>query len=725
MTDNASKLQAMQDAVTDAGNDVRALKVSIAKGGGAILDYLPRSHSPEFTERRVSVPRVPVHVLTYPFPPPQAEKAEKPTIDAAIAKLKQLKIDLDVEVKAAMAAGDEELKAKENFRTKMGSALEQRLFYMASYKIYGGVAGFYDYGPPGCAVKSNLQAYWRQHFVLNEQMLEVECPAVTPEVVLQASGHVDRFTDLMVNDVVTKDCFRADHLVEENLERIMADPMLTVERRRKLEDMLARLEEFTPEEMGAAIVELGLKAPETKNDLSAPYPFNLMFPTQIGPSGNSKGFLRPETAQGIFVNFRDLLYYNGGKLPFAAAQIGQSFRNEISPKQGLLRVREFTQAEIEHFVHPEHKEHPRFDEVKDVELSLFSQEAQLAAVKKPFPMTAGDAVVKGIIANETLAYFIARTQLFLLKVGINPVKLRFRQHLQHEMAHYAEDCWDAEIESTYGWVECVGLADRSAFDLKAHSTKSGTELTAHERFAEPKMEEVLVVEPNKKDMGKAFKKDAKAVTDALEALCKEEALALDAKIQAEGKATIDTAAGPKELLAGFVKIEMQTKKISGRNFTPSVIEPSFGIGRIMYCMFEHSFYVRKDDEQKTVFKFSPIIAPIKCTIFPLVNDSGMNELSNVISRELSSDGISTKLDTTAISVGKRYARTDELGVPFAVTVDHRSLEDGTVTVRERDSCQQVRVGTKEVLPLVKKLCAMQATWEEATQGMEKQTAAAE
>jgi len=623
-----------------------------------------------------------------------------------------------------MAAGDEQAKEKENFRAKMGGALEQRLFYIPSFKIYGGVAGLYDYGPPGCAVKSNLQAFWRQHFVMNESMLEVECPSVTPECVLKASGHVDRFTDLMVNDVVTKDCFRADHLVEENLERMIADPMLAPARRTELEDLLARIEELTAEEMGAAIVDLGIKAPETKNDLTAPYPFNLMFPTQIGPSGAAPGFLRPETAQGIFVNFRDLLYYNGGKLPFAAAQVGQSFRNEISPRAGLLRVREFTQAEIEHFVHPDHKDHARFDEVKDVGLSLFSRDAQLGAVKKPFPMSVGDAVEKGIIANQTLGYFVARTQLFLEKIGINPAKLRFRQHLQHEMAHYAEDCWDAEIESTYGWVECVGLADRSAYDLKAHSVASKVELTAHERFAEPVMEEVLVVEPNKKDMGKAFKKDAKAVTDALQAMCKEDALALGAKLEAEGKATVATEAGEKEILPGMVRIAMETKKISGRQFTPSVIEPSFGIGRIMYCMFEHNFYVRADDEQKTVFKFSPIIAPIKCTIFPLVNDAGMNALAERVSRELAADGISAKLDTTAISVGKRYARTDELGVPFAVTVDHRSLDDGTVTLRERDSCEQVRLKSDQVLALVKKLCAMTTTWEEATKGMERQEQAA-
>jgi len=623
-----------------------------------------------------------------------------------------------------MAAGDEQAKEKENFRAKMGGALEQRLFYIPSFKIYGGVAGLYDYGPPGCAVKSNLQAFWRQHFVMNESMLEVECPSVTPECVLKASGHVDRFTDRMVNDVVTEDCFRADHLVEENLERMIADPMLAPARRTELEDLLARIEELTAEEMGAAIVDLGIKAPETKNDLTAPYPFNLMFPTQIGPSGAAPGFLRPETAQGIFVNFRDLLYYNGGKLPFAAAQVGQSFRNEISPRAGLLRVREFTQAEIEHFVHPDHKDHARFDEVKDVGLSLFSRDAQLGAVKKPFPMSVGDAVEKGIIANQTLGYFVARTQLFLEKIGINPAKLRFRQHLQHEMAHYAEDCWDAEIESTYGWVECVGLADRSAYDLKAHSVASKVELTAHERFAEPVMEEVLVVEPNKKDMGKAFKKDAKAVTDALQAMCKEDALALGAKLEAEGKATVATEAGEKEILPGMVRIAMETKKISGRQFTPSVIEPSFGIGRIMYCMFEHNFYVRADDEQKTVFKFSPIIAPIKCTIFPLVNDAGMNALAERVSRELAADGISAKLDTTAISVGKRYARTDELGVPFAVTVDHRSLDDDTVTLRERDSCEQVRLKSDQVLALVKKLCAMTTTWEEATKGMERQEQAA-
>jgi len=313
-----------------------------------------------------------------------------------------------------------------------------------------------------------------------------------------------------------------------------------------------------------------------------------MFATQIGPTGTVKGFMRPETAQGIFVNFRDLLYHNGGKLPFACAQIGQSFRNEIAPRAGLLRVREFTQAEIEHFVHPEHKEHPRFQEVANLTLNLFSRDAQLDEARKPLVMSIGEAVRLKIVANETLGYFVARCYLFLVRLGINPSRLRFRQHLAKEMAHYAEDCWDAEIECTYGWVECVGMADRSAFDLNAHAAKSKVDLSAYEKFAEPREVTELVVDSNKQLMGKELKKEAKAVTDALAAMCEGDLVALGARLAADGVATVAGCQVTKEM----VKIEHVTKMVGGRSFTPGVIEPSFGIGRIMYCLFEHAFYWR-------------------------------------------------------------------------------------------------------------------------------------
>ena len=187
--------------------------------------------------------------------------------------------------------------------------------------------------------------------------------------------------------------------------------------------------------------------------------FNLMFQTHIGPSGAVKGFLRPETAQGIFVNFKRLLEFNQGKLPFAAAQIGNAFRNEISPRSGLIRVREFTMAEVEHFCDPAEKDHPKFSGVADTVMNLYSANNQMAgeAAKQ---VKIGDAVAAGTVANQTLGYFLARIQNFLMKIGVDNSRLRFRQHMANEMAHYACDCWDAEILTSYGWVECVGCADR-------------------------------------------------------------------------------------------------------------------------------------------------------------------------------------------------------------------------------------------------------------------------
>uniref|UniRef100_M1B4I7 glycine--tRNA ligase n=1 Tax=Solanum tuberosum TaxID=4113 RepID=M1B4I7_SOLTU len=365
----------------------------------------------------------------------------------------------------------QEAQNRETFRQAVTNTLERRLFYIPSFKIYRGVAGLYDYGPPGCAVKSNVLAFWRQHFVLEENMLEVDCPCVTPEVVLKASGHVDKFTDLMVKDEKTGTCYRADHLLKDFCkDKLERDPNLPAEKAAEFRHVLAVLDDLSSEELGAKIKEYGITAPDTKNPLSAPYPFNLMFQTSIGPSGVSPGYMRPETAQGIFVNFKDLYYYNGNKLPFAAAQIGQAFRNEISPRQGLLRVREFTLAEIEHFVDPEDKSHPKFPDVANLEFLMFPREDQVAG-RSARRINIGEAVAQGVVNNETLGYFIGRVYLFLTHLGIDKDRLRFRQHLANEMAHYAADCWDAEIECSYGWIECVGIADRSTYDLRAHTVR--------------------------------------------------------------------------------------------------------------------------------------------------------------------------------------------------------------------------------------------------------------
>ncbi|CAN0890350.1 Glycine--tRNA ligase, mitochondrial 1 [Linum grandiflorum] len=641
----------------------------------------------------------------------KAAKAAKSEIEAAIESLNALKLEKS-SVEKQLSSGDGS-SSREAFRQAVGNTLERRLFYIPSFKIYRGVAGLYDYGPPGCSVKSNVLAFWRQHFVLEENMLEVDCPCVTPEVVLKASGHVDKFTDLMVKDEKTGTCYRADHLLKDFCnEKLQKDLTLTAEKSKELKHILAVLDDLSSEELGAKIKEYGITAPDTKNPLSDPYPFNLMFQTSIGPSGLSSGFMRPETAQGIFVNFKDLYYYNGNKLPFAAAQIGQAFRNEISPRQGLLRVREFTLAEIEHFVDPEDKTHPKYAEVANLEFLMFPREEQMSGQSAKL-IQLGDAVSKGIVNNETLGYFIGRVYLFLTRLGIDKNRLRFRQHLANEMAHYAADCWDAEIECSYGWIECVGIADRSAYDLRAHSEKSGVALVAAEKFAEPREVEKLVITPVKKELGLAFKGNQKNIVEALEAMPEKEAMEMKAALETKGETefyvcTLSKNVGIKK---NMLSISKEKKKEHQRVFTPSVIEPSFGIGRIIYCLFEHSFYTRPSkagDEQQNVFRFPPLVAPIKCTVFPLVQNQQFEDVAKTISRSLTAAGISHKIDVTGTSIGKRYARTDELGVPFAVTVDSAD----SVTIRERDSKDQIRVKLEDVASVVKSVSDGQTTWED-------------
>ncbi|KAK6912534.1 Anticodon-binding [Dillenia turbinata] len=624
----------------------------------------------------------------------KASIASKDLISAAVEALSALKLEkasIEKRLQEIVSASNGGHQNKEAFRQAVVNTLERRLFYIPSFKIYRGVAGLYDYGPPGCAVKSNVLAFWRQHFVLEENMLEVDCPCVTPEVVLKASGHVDKFTDLMVKDEKTGTCYRADHLLKDFCkEKLEKDLTISTEKAAELKHVLAMLDDFSAEELGEKIKLYGITAPDTKNPLSDPYPFNLMFQTSIGPSGLSPGYMRPETAQGIFVNFKDLYYYNGNKLPFAAAQIGQAFRNEISPRQGLLRVREFTLAEIEHFVDPEEKSHPKFGEVAKLEFLMFPRELQVSG-ESAKRMVLGEAVSKGIVNNETLGYFIGRVYLFLTSLGIDKERLRFRQHLANEMAHYAADCWDAEIECSYGWIECVGIADRSAYDLHAHTK--------------------LVIAPVKKELGLAFKGNQKMVVEALEAMDEKAAMEMKAELETKGEVEFQVCTLGKNVTIkkNMVAISKEKKKEHQRVFTPSVIEPSFGIGRIIYCLFEHSFYTRPSkagDEQLNVFRFPPLVAPIKCTVFPLVQNEKYEEVAKRIAKSLTATGISYKIDITGTSIGKRYARTDELGVPLAITVD----ETDSITIRERDSKKQVRVSVDEVASVVKKVMDGQSTW---------------
>jgi glycyl-tRNA synthetase len=380
--------------------------------------------------------------------------------------------------------------------------LKRRLFFTQAFEIYGGVAGLFDYGPPLCALQSQFVDYWRKFFVIEEGMLEIEPTILTPYNVLKTSGHVDKFSDYCCKDPKTGEIFRADHLVEEVLEHRLKgdaeargqaasteeeDPkkkkkIKTKAAAVKLDDaqvqefheILAKIDNYDGAGLGEIMTKFNIRNPNTDGPLEPPVEFNLMFETKIGPSSQLVGYLRPETAQGQFLNFAKLLEFNNQQMPFASASIGKSFRNEISPRAGLLRVREFLMAEIEHYMDPAGgKTHPGFAEMADTELELLDRDVQLSGKTETTRMKIGEAVTKKIVDNETLGYFLARVQTFLADVGVDQTKVRFRQHMANEMAHYAADCWDAELLTSYGWIECVGVADRSAFDLSVHSKATG------------------------------------------------------------------------------------------------------------------------------------------------------------------------------------------------------------------------------------------------------------
>ncbi|TPX48598.1 glycine---tRNA ligase [Synchytrium endobioticum] len=625
-------------------------------------------------------------------------------------------------------------------RAALESILFRRFFYSPSFAIYGGVAGLFDYGPPGTALMNNFLQLWRQHFVLEEDMLEIECTNLTPHDVLKTSGHVDRFADYMVTDSVTGDIQRADHVVKNALkERLEHDDQLktngpadkkaakvkkpveplTGDVRRQYEVILEQLDNYDGDGLHKLIQEHNIISREG-NTYTQPRLFNLMFETDIGPTGQFKGYLRPETAQGHFLNFKRLLEHNNDRMPFASASIGKSFRNEISPRQGLLRVREFTMAEIEHYVDPQNKKHRRFNEVREVVMTFYSAGDQMVAAGAK-SMTIGEAVDKGIVNNETLGYFIARIHLFLLRIGIDPLRLRFRQHMKNEMAHYACDCWDAEIKCSYGWIECVGCADRSAHDLTAHSRKTGEKLVVRQQVDEPVICTRLALEVDKKKFGLTYRKNAKAVEGYLNSLkldeCdwnEDELKHLKAKMDANGgKATITGTDGSQYVLThDVITIGEKIEKRFIREYIPNVIEPSFGIGRIIYCLIEHSWWTRKDDENRNVLSFKPAMAPTKALIVPLSNQDLFEPYIKKIAYGLRKAGVASRIDDSSSAIGRRYARNDELGTLFAVTVDFQTVKDQTVTLRARDSTKQIRESIPTVVGIIRDLVTEQTTWEE-------------
>ena len=479
-----------------------------------------------------------------------------------------------------------------NYDNVMKLALE-RGFYFPSCEVYGdSQAGFWEYGPNGVSIKNKFLELWRQQLVRRDRMLEIDGSQIMSKSVFEASGHLGNFADPIVKCKECKSTFRADKLIVDASEVEIPES--------------SDLNEFDN-----VIKEKAISCPKCNGSLDNTKKFNMMFKVGIGPE-EEEAYLRPETCQSIFVDFPRLFKTMRGKLPIGIAQVGKSFRNEIAPRQSLLRLREFYQAEIEVFCNPNKLDVlDKFSEIENTTLRIQNEQEVVT-------VTCKQAVESGIIPNKFVAYYLGLLSEFYEKTGIDMNKSRFRKLGEKEKAFYAEVAFDFEVETTIGWLELVACNYRSDYDLSSHAKKS------KEKF---------------------------------------EVMDNDEKV------------------------------------LPHVFEISMGIDRSLYCVLEHGYRDDKENE-RVVLSIRPYLAPVHVGILSLVKKDGLAEKTNDVYLN-----IKTKFDSFldhAGAIGRRYRRLDEIGAPFAITIDHQTKDDDTVTIRSRDSMSQDRVKIKDLEEILSK-----------------------
>lgn len=479
---------------------------------------------------------------------------------------------------------------------QLASFCKRKGLIYPSGDIYGGMKGFYDYGPYGVEIKRNLTSEWWTTFIQQpEDVIGLDGSIITHPDVWRASGHVDSFSDLILESQDGSYMVRADHFLEDELG--------------------GDYDGVSPSRVDELIEEHGFTAPNGKA-FKPCQPFNLMFHTQIGPKqdSSSEGYLRPETAQLIFTNFKYAKQNGRQKLPFGIGQIGKAFRNEISPRNFVFRGREFEQMEIEHFVHPLDDDHQVPTAYRDQTIKVLTAESQTSEGNME-EQTVGDLLEEGLLTTWH-AHYIGKHVSWLKHLGLTTEKLRIREHLEDELAHYSQACWDLEYQYTFGWQELMGVADRSDHDLSKHMEHSGTKLNIHDHNR-------------------------------------------------------------------------------GEKVMPHVAaEPSMGVDRAFLAFIDDAY---EEDEERgnVVLHLHPRIAPNTVAVFPLVkNNEELRAKAREVYRALNTE-FKAFWDERG-SVGKRYARQDELGTPYCVTVDFDTLEDEAVTIRDRDTTEQVRVNIADL-----------------------------
>ena len=467
------------------------------------------------------------------------------------------------------------------------SLSKQRGFIFQSSEIYGGLGSTWDYGPLGVELKRNLKNEWWQFMVTSRNnIVGMDAAILMHPDVWKASGHVENFHDPLIDNKISKKRYRVDHLLEEQSEEVIKklSEALDINSNDDLITKIVLKLIDNQNDSGNIMKESAVIDPQTKEvgEWTNVRQFNLMFKTNIGPVDDSSSiaYLRPETAQGIFVNFQNVQSTSRQKIPFGIAQIGKAFRNEITTGNFIFRTREFEQMEMEFFC-----------KINDT--------------------------------KKWLEYWCEQRMNWFKSLGINSDKLRLRAHGDDELAHYSSACYDIEYKFDFGWSELEGIADRGTFDLDQHINASNKKLTYFDQ-------------------------------------------------------------------------------VNNEHFVPAVVESSAGVDRAVLTILADAFTQEDvNGESRTVLKLSPKIAPIKVAVFPLMNKNDMPEISQKIVDNIQSAGIASFFDAGG-SIGKRYRRQDEAGTPFGITIDHDTLEDNTVTLRDRDTMEQERVPVDQLIEILKK-----------------------
>ncbi|MCX6711848.1 MAG: glycine--tRNA ligase [Candidatus Woesearchaeota archaeon] len=468
---------------------------------------------------------------------------------------------------------------------------KRRGFIYPSSEIYGGFSGFWDFGPLGVELFNNIKQNWWKYFVnTRKNMIGIDASIISHPKTWIASGHVTSFKDIAV---VCKKCKKATKIDKSELEKVKC---------------------------------------ECGGEYESQGEFNLLFKTKVGALDSQDAYLRGETAQGMFLDFKQIVNTTRVKLPFGISQIGKCFRNEIAPRDFLFRSREFTIGEFEFFIHPEENRCDLLDKKHlDVEFIFLNAETQIKG-KNEFKKITIEKMLKENRLEEWHAYWLAEQILWFKELGLNIDKLKIREHTKDELSHYSSATFDIDFEYPFGSKEVAGNANRGQYDLKQHIKESKEKLEIYDE---------------------------------------------------------------------------ETKK----SVIPRVIEPTFGMERVFLAIIADAYNYDKKREN-IVLHLNPKLAPIKVAIFPLLsNKKELTKLSQKVYDDLKEDFV-CNYDESG-SIGKRYARNDEVGTPYCITIDFDSIKKKDITIRDRDSTKQIRVKIKDLKNVLERLFNQEIKFEKA------------